>query len=200
LPKIFDPYFTSKPGANGLGLTTAYSIVKRHNGHISVQSQVGFGTILDVYLPAAEDAVPQTTEETPLTFAGTGKILAMDDEEMIRGLLQQILPRMGYTVEVASDGHEAIELYRQAMDAGEPFDAVILDLTVPGAMGGKETIDRLRQMDATVKAIVSSGYSNDPIMSDYQKYGFSSVVAKPFSLQALGKALAGLLARDQDIT
>ena len=195
LPKIFDPYFTSKPEGNGLGLTTAYSIIKRHGGHISVQSQVAVGTIFDVYLPAAAEGAPKATAETPHVFTGTGKILAMDDEEMIRDLLQQMLPRMGYTVEVARDGKEAIELYRRGMDSGEPFDAVILDLTVPGAMGGKETVDRLRRMDATVKAIVSSGYSNDPIMSDYQKYGFSGVVAKPFNLRSLGKTLAELFAK-----
>ena len=124
----------------------------------------------------------------------------MDDEEMIRDLLQHMLPRMGYTVEVARDGNEALELYRQAMDSDQPFDAAILDLTVPGAMGGKETVNRMRRMDARVKAIVSSGYSNDPIMSDYQKYGFSGVVEKPFNMRSLGNALAALLAKVQDIT
>jgi PAS domain S-box-containing protein len=201
LSNIFDPYFTSKPEGNGLGLTTAYSIVKRHEGHISVQSQMGVGTRFDVYLPAAaENGAPKTTEEMSRALTGMGKILAMDDEEMIRGLFQHMLPRMGYTVEVARDGNDAIESYRRAMESGEPFDAVILDLTVPGAMGGKEALDRLRRMDATVKAIVSSGYSNDPIMSDYQKYGFSGVVAKPFNLRSLGKALAELLARDQGLS
>jgi CheY-like chemotaxis protein len=200
LPKIFDPYFTSKPEGSSLGLSTAYSIVKRHEGHISVQSQVQVGTVFDVYLPAAADAAAKTTEETPRAFTGTGKILAMDDDEMIRDLLRQMLLRIGYTDEVARDGNEAIELYRHAMDSGDPFDAVILDLTVPGAMGGKEAIDRLRRIDASVKAIVSSGYSNNPIMSDYQNYGFSGVVAKPFNIQALGKTIAELLAKGRDIT
>ena len=193
LPAVFDPYFTSKPKGNGLGLSTAYSIIKRHGGHITVQSQVGVGTSVSVYLPATAEGPPKTTEETPRESAGKAKILAMDDDEMIRDLLQQMLLRMGYTVEVARDGDEAIELYGRAMDTGEPFDAVILDLTVPGAMGGKETLDKLRQMDATVKAIVSSGYSNDPIMSDYQKYGFKGVVAKPYNFQGLADTIAGLL-------
>jgi PAS domain S-box-containing protein len=193
LPAVFDPYFTSKPGGTGLGLSTAYSIIKRHGGHITVQSQVGIRTTFDVYLPAAGEEAPQTAEETPRAFEGKGKILAMDDDEMIRDLLQQMLVRMGYTVEVARDGNEAIELYSRAMDSGKSYDAVILDLTVPGAMGGREALHRLRRMDATVKAIVSSGYSNDPIMSDYQKYGFNGVVAKPFNFQALAETIAGLL-------
>ena len=117
----------------------------------------------------------------------------MDDEEMIRKLLEVMLVRMGYTVEVVSDGNEALELYRRALNSGEPYDAVILDLTVPGAMGGKDALDGLRRMDSGVKAIVSSGYSNDPIMSDYQAYGFSAAVAKPFDLQTLGKVLSDLL-------
>ena len=138
-------------------------------------------------------------DDTPGPLTGTGKILAMDDEEMIRDLLRQMLSRLGYAVELARDGNEAIDLYRRAMDSGEPFDAVILDLTVPGAMGGTETILKLRLMDANVKAIVSSGYSNDPVMSDYKKYGFSGVVTKPYNIEALGRALEELLTRGQDI-
>jgi PAS domain S-box-containing protein len=195
LPKIFDPYYTSKPKGNGLGLTTAYSIVKQHQGHISVQSQEKVGTTFDIYLPAAGGEVPPLPNETARPLTGTGKILAMDDEEMIRDLLQQMLSRLGYAVELARDGNEAIDLYRSAMDSGEPFDAVILDLTVPGAMGGTETILKLRLIDANVKAIVSSGYSEDPVMADYKKFGFSGVVVKPYNLEALGKTIAELLSR-----
>ncbi len=117
----------------------------------------------------------------------------MDDEAMIQRLIQQMLQQIGYEVELANNGEETIELYRQARAAGKPFDAVILDLTVPGAMGGKEAVGRLRDIDANVKAIVSSGYSNDPVMSNYEEYGFCGVVEKPYSLQKLGEALEEIL-------
>jgi len=191
--KIFDPYFTSKENGSGLGLTTAYSIIKRHDGHITVDSQVGIGTIFNVYLPSSKEELQKKAEDARIDIQGKGKILAMDDEEMIRSLIQEMLDRMGYKVELASDGEEAIGLYQRAKEAGEPFDAVILDLTVPGAMGGKETIGRLCQIDANVKAIVSSGYSIDPVMSNYEKYGFCGVVEKPYNLQKLGETLSQIL-------
>jgi CheY-like chemotaxis protein len=191
--KIFDPYFTSKENGSGLGLTTAYSIIKRHDGHITVDSQVGIGTIFNVYLPSSKEELQKKAEDARIDIQGKGKILAMDDEEMIRSLIQEMLDRMGYKVELASDGEEAIGLYQRAKEAGEPFDAVILDLTVPGAMGGKETIGRLCQIDANVKAIVSSGYSIDPVMSNYEKYGFCGVVEKPYNLQKLGEILKEII-------
>ena len=193
LNKIFDPYFTSKENGSGLGLTTAYSIIKRHKGHITVDSQIGYGTTFNVYLPTSKGQLRKQTEDAIVDIQGSGKILAMDDEEMIRELMQQMLQRMGYEVELAMDGEEAIGLYRQALEAGKPFDAVILDLTVPGAMGGKEAIGRLCGIDANVKAIVSSGYSADPVMSNYKEYGFCGVVEKPYNLQKLGETLNQIL-------
>ena len=195
LNKIFDPYFTSKPNGNGLGLTTAYSIIKKHGGHIAVKSQVGIGTTFTVYLPSSKEKLLQKTEDRHPTISGKGKILAMDDEEMIRDLICHMLNRLGYEIEVARHGEEAIQLYRSAKESGQPFDAVILDLTVPGGMGGKEAIEKLRKLDSNVKAIVSSGYSNDPIMSEYKKYGFSGVVVKPFNMQNIGEALNAILDR-----
>lgn len=193
LNKIFDPYFTTKQDGTGLGLATAYSIIKRHDGHIGVKSQLGVGTTFTVYLPSSKadaiDAVENRRDPVP----GGGKVLAMDDEDMIRDLIRHMLHRMGYEAEVARDGEEAVHLYRQALEEGRPFDAVILDLTVPGAMGGKETLDKLQAIDPNVKAIVSSGYSNDPILSNYKKYGFSGVVTKPFNLQNLGETLKSVL-------
>ena len=193
IQKIFDPYFTSKENGTGLGLTTAYSIIKRHNGHITVDSKEGTGTTFRVYIPSSREEIREKTEIEKIDLQGRGKILAMDDEEMIRNLMQQMLHRMGYEVELANDGAQAIGLYQRAIEAGEPFDAVILDLTVPGAMGGKEAIARLCEIDANVKAIVSSGYSIDPVMSKYQEYGFSGVVEKPYNLQKLGKTLNEIL-------
>ena len=193
LNKIFDPYFTSKENGSGLGLTTAYSIITQHDGHITVDSQVGIGTTFTVYLPSSKEEFREKAERTSMSIQGKGKILAMDDEPMIQRLIQQMLRQIGYEVELANNGEKAIGLYRRAIAAGKPFDAVILDLTVPGAMGGKEAVGRLREIDANVKAIVSSGYSNDPVMSNYEEYGFSGVVEKPYNLKKLGEALEEIL-------
>jgi PAS domain S-box-containing protein len=193
LNKIFDPFFTSKKHGSGLGLTTAFSIIKRHDGHIAVESQVGVGTSFKVYLPSSNKDFQQKDENAIIDIQGEGKILVMDDEEMIQTIVQQMLHQIGYEVELANDGQEAIELYQEALNAGKPFDMVILDLTVPGAMGGKEAIARLCIIDANIKAIVSSGYSNDPVMSNYEEYGFSGVVEKPYNLQKLGETLNKVL-------
>ena len=193
LNKIFDPYFTSKKNGSGLGLTTAYSIIKKHEGHITVDSQVGIGTKFSVYLPSSKEEIREKAAGAMVDIQGKGKILAMDDEEMIRSLIQEMLHRIGYEVELANDGAEAIGLFRRAIEAGRPFDAVILDLTVPGAMGGKETIGRLREIDKNIKAIVSSGYSIDPVMSNFKEHGFCGVVEKPYNLQKLGETLNQIL-------
>ncbi len=193
LNKIFDPYFTSKKNGSGLGLTTAYSIIKKHEGHITVDSQVGIGTKFSVYLPSSKEEIREKAEGARIDLKGKPRILAMDDEEMIRSLIQEMLHRMGYEVELAKDGEEAIDLYRRAIETGRPFDAVILDLTVPGAMGGKEAIGRLCEIDENVKAIVSSGYSIDPVMSNFKEHGFCGVVEKPYNLQKLGETLNQIL-------
>jgi PAS domain S-box-containing protein len=189
LPKIFDPYFTTKQRGIGLGLATAYSIIKGHNGHITVESQLGVGTTVHVYLPASKEEFLRNGEKQRRPTVGTGKILLMDDEEMIRSTAKDILRHIGYTAEVACDGAEAIELYARAKEAGESFDAVILDLTVPGGLGGKETIRRLREVDPEVVAIVSSGYSTDPILSNFTTYGFCGVIAKPYRIEELNQVL-----------
>jgi PAS domain S-box-containing protein len=189
LPRIFDPYFTTKHKGSGLGLASAYAIVKKHHGHIAVESTPGVGTTFHIHLPAVDQQVtPQPKEDREL-LVGTGKILVMDDEEMVREVLGRLLVRLGYEPEFARDGGEAIELFVQAQRSGQAFASVILDLTVPGGMGGKETMARLLEIDPQVKAIVSSGYSDDPIMADFQKYGFSGVIAKPYKISELGKIL-----------
>ncbi len=185
--KVFDPYFTTKPAGTGLGLSTSYSIVKNHNGYITVESEPGAGATFSIYLPASEKLLDKKIIERPIP--GKGKVLLMDDEELIRKAAGLMLSDLGYEAEFASDGHEAIEAYKRAKAAKRPFDTVIIDLTIPGGMGGKETIKKLAELDPKVKAIVSSGYSNDPIMAEFLKYGFCDVVEKPYTLEELSHAL-----------
>ena len=193
LPRIFDPYFTTKQQGSGLGLASAYAIIKKHHGHIVVQSKPGGGTTFFIYLPAVEQpAAPQPAEDREL-LVGTGNILVMDDEDIVRQVLGKLLARLGYAAEFARDGGEAIEMFLQAQGSGQAFAAVILDLTVPGGMGGKETMARLLEIDPRVKAVVSSGYSDDPIMAEFAKYGFSDVIAKPYRISELGKVLHNVI-------
>ena len=191
--KIFDPFFTTKQKGSGLGLATTYSIIKRHEGHIEVESEVGVGSTFHVYLPASGKKLSTQRKSEEAAIPGSGRVLIMDDEETIRMVAGIALSNLGYSVQTACDGNAAIELYRQAMESGRPFDAVIIDLTIPGGMGGKETIAGLTQIDPEVKAIVSSGYSNDPIMAEYWKHGFKGFVPKPYKVQQLSKALHELL-------
>jgi PAS domain S-box-containing protein len=193
LPKVFDPYFTTKHKGSGLGLTVAYSIIDKHNGRMTVESEHGHGTTFTIYLPASEKTASQPADEEKRLFTGKGKILVMDDEEFIRDVAIQMLSKIGYEASVANDGNEAVEMYRQAQKSGEPFDAVIVDLTVPGGMGGKEAIQKLKKLDPNVKALVSSGYSNDPIMSNFRDYGFQGVVKKPYRIQDMSGALRSVI-------
>jgi PAS domain S-box-containing protein len=193
LTNIFDPYFTTKQTGSGLGLATAYSIVRNHHGHIAVMSSLGVGTTFYVYLPAVDRQVAKPPDKEREILTGQGRILLMDDEAMVRKLLDSMLTHLGYEVELAKDGAEALHLFLQAREAGRAFDAVILDLTVPGGMGGKEAIQELLKIDSRIKAIVSSGYSHDSIMSEFDQYGFSGVIAKPYSISALSKVLNEVL-------
>jgi signal transduction histidine kinase/ActR/RegA family two-component response regulator len=189
LQQIFDPYFTTKKHGSGLGLATVHSIVKKHLGHISAESTPGQGTTFHIWLPAAEAApgpadVPDRT--APLSAAtGSARILFMDDEETIRRLGASILGRVGYDVKTVNDGAEAVREYAAAREAGQPFALVILDLTIPGGMGGRQAVEQLRKLDPDVKAIVSSGYSNDLVLSNYQAHGFQGMVSKPYEIADL---------------
>jgi CheY-like chemotaxis protein len=196
LQKIFDPYYTTKQKGSGLGLAVAYSIVKRHNGYIDVRSIPGKETTFNIYLPASSRNVLAEKEFREKVHRGEGKILVMDDEKMVRDVVGSMLGILGYKTELAKDGVEAIELYKKAKQSGQPFDAVIMDLTVPGGMGGKEAIQKLVEIDPEVKAIVSSGYSDDPVMADFKKYGFSNIAAKPYNIRDLGKALYKIIKKE----
>ena len=193
--KIFDPYFTTKEKGTGLGLATVYSILKRHDGLVTVESEIGKGTIFHLYLPASAKRAPSKGSDTTILTRGSasGRILVMDDESAIRTLLTAILKHFGYDTTTVRDGAEAIREYKEARDKGRPYSAVIMDLTIPGGMGGKETIRALREIDPMIKAIVSSGYSNDPVLAEYQKYGFVARVEKPYRMQELGKTLREIL-------
>jgi PAS domain S-box-containing protein len=195
LPKIFDPYFTTKQKGNGLGLATSYAIVRKHEGSIFVESKLGVGSTFHIYLPASRNKNAKQIGSDVKTLQGEGRILIMDDVEAIREVATSMLQSLGYTTADASDGVEVLELYREAMETGKPFDAVILDLTVPGGMGGLETVKNLLRMDPTAKVIVSSGYSNDGIMADYKVHGFSDVVPKPYNLKQFGDAVGRLLSK-----
>ncbi|MDJ0884861.1 MAG: PAS domain S-box protein, partial [Desulfobacterales bacterium] len=198
LRKVFDPYFTTKQKGSGLGLAVAYSIIEKHAGKLSIDSELGIGTTIHIHLPAAKGPAAAPLPTSDDLIKGKGRILVMDDEEFIRTLAQDMLSTLGYKVKTARDGEDAVASYIEARDAGQPFDAVILDLTVPGGMGGKETIAQLRERDPAVKAIVSSGYSNDPVIANYARYGFQAAVKKPYRLQEISKALHSLLTPPED--
>lgn len=190
LDRVFDPYFTTKQKGSGLGLAICYSIFKNHRGSISVESTLGVGSTFDIYLPVHD--VPTLGERRnieDMTTAIGGNVLVMDDEEAILEIVGDILAYHGFTVDFARDGEEAICLYQE-----REYDAVILDLTVPGGMGGREAMKELLRIDPMIRAIVSSGYSNDPIMSDFRQYGFKNVIAKPYDLEELGEVLRSVIA------
>ncbi|MBN2077954.1 MAG: PAS domain S-box protein [Spirochaetes bacterium] len=189
IPKVFDPYFTTKAGGNGLGLTSTFSIIKRHDGYISVESFPGSGTSFSIYLPSTDsgDVEVKGVEESPAHL--TGKVLFMDDDEAVNATAMKMLEHLGFKVEIAHDGGQAVGLYERSLDIGEPFDVVILDLTIPGGMGGKKTLERLMALDDGVRAVVSSGYSTDLVMANYRDYGFKGVIAKPYRIDELSRVL-----------
>jgi len=195
IPKIFDPYFSTKQRGNqkgmGLGLTICRSIIQKHGGMILVDSQLGRGTTFEIYLPALPLASLRKSEQER-TFSGKGRILVMDDEEMVRTMCGSILGRLGYEVELAENSQKAIEVYQTAQADGRPFNAVLLDLTVKGGMGGLGTIQELLKINPRVKAIVTSGYDQDPIMQHAEQYGFKAALIKPFQISELKEALAKL--------
>jgi len=190
VPRIFDPYFTTRGNSRGLGLASAYSVVRKHEGQISVDTQAGRGSTFQIYLPASlKTVVAPAPDADQKRFFGQGRILVMDDEADILMLAGEMLKSMGYEVEVAKEGGEALERYMAVKGTDNAFTAVITDLTVPEGMGGKECIRRLRELDPKVKAIVSSGYSLDPVMANFREYGFSGVIPKPYVIEELSRVL-----------
>jgi len=193
LQRAFDPYFTTKQQGSGLGLATCYSIIRKHGGKIRAASKLGVGSRFIISLPASlEDSV--LASDSPATvYRGNSSVLMMDDEDIILELSRAILGELGYTVECVENGKEAVELYQKRKDQGTPFSAVILDLTIPGGVGGREVIAELLKLDPDVKAIVSSGYSSDPVMANYRDYGFSAMLVKPYGAQEMSEVIGELL-------
>ncbi len=196
LGRIFDPYFTTKPGGTGLGLATAYAIVLKHGGNISVESTPGAGTAFTVDLPASLEAPLPHASDALAVHSGSERLLVMDDDPALRILFKAVLTQLGYDVQTAADGAEAIALYETTKAAGKGFDAVLLDLTVTGGMGGVEAATKLKELDPAIKLIVSSGYSDAPVMSHFADYGFDAVILKPWTVKEMSEVLRAVLVAD----
>ena len=197
LARVFEPYFTLKQPGGGFALATVYSIVRKHKGHVEVESAVGRGATFHVWLPALRGnsgAGPEEAAPVDLVQRLNARVLFMDDEPPIREMATDILGWLGCEVELAADGQEAVNLFRMARAQGRPFDVVVMDLTIPGGMGGLETLELLRTMDKNVKVIVSSGYSSDPILANHRQYGFRGRVAKPYDVTEFSRVLREVLA------
>ncbi|MEC7584727.1 MAG: ATP-binding protein, partial [Planctomycetota bacterium] len=191
IPSIFDPYFSTKEGGSGLGLATSSSIVKRHGGQLMAQSTEGHGTTMRFFIPATSAQVTDAATRPAREPANESfRVLVMDDEAQVRTVLGRMLEHLGHQPTFARDGEEALEVYAQALGEGRPIEVVLMDLTVPGGMGGQETIARLRHLDPRARAIVVSGYSNDPVLANHQDHGFCARLAKPVSIKDLAQALS----------
>lgn len=193
LQKIFDPYFSTKGASRGLGLAVCHSILIKHGGLISAESRPGEGTVMSLYFPAVSAAEIAAESAAPSLVTGSGSILIMDDNAAFARIFKRMLNQLGYQADSVEDGQSALESYRQAMNAGKPYDVVIMDLVIPGGMGGKETAARMKKLDPEVKAVISSGYSDNPVLVDYAANGFCGVLIKPYRLEEVSQTLRRLI-------
>lgn len=191
--RIFDPYFSTKKEGHGLGLSVVFSILKNHGGHIVVESEEGQGTCFVFYLPASGSTIESVVPDKKVIASGAGKILFMDDEKTVSTVAGRMLEMLGYEVKLAIDGAEVLEEYKSSLEAGVPYDLIIMDITVPGGMGGKEAIVKLLELDPGVQAIISSGYSNDPVMANFGKYGFCGRIVKPYKVEELSEVIEKII-------
>ena len=199
LERIFDPYFTTKPGGSGLGLAISHTIIAKHGGRITASSTPGGGSCFTIYLPVASGPVAEPMKPAPgkttrgAPAGGPAKILVLDDEEQLREIMRLILGRLGHQVLTAGEGREAVALYRQAMATAAPIDLTIMDLTIPGGMGGKEAVGEILALNPRAMVVVASGYSSDPVLANFRDYGFTAAIAKPFRLEEIARLLNELL-------
>ncbi|MFO0566135.1 MAG: PAS domain S-box protein [Polyangiaceae bacterium] len=193
LQRIFDPYFTTKSNGSGLGLAVAYSVVKSHFGSLEVDSQVERGSTFTLLLPACAMKVSSAPARARIHGSPTGKVLVVDDDPAVREVLVRLLTALGSTVVAVADGEAGVREYQEARKLGEPFALAIVDLTIPGGMGGREAVERIRAIDPEVKAVVSSGYSNDPVLAEYRAHGFCGVLPKPYKVSDLRRVLGEVL-------
>lgn len=195
--KIFDPYFTTKQKGNGLGLATTHSIINKHSGRITVDSQPGKGSVFTIYLPALEKTEEETVEksvaEISSSLSSSARILLMDDDEDVRKMLGKMLVELGFEVSYSVNGQEAIAKYQAAIECGRPYAVVITDLTIPGGMGGQEAAQEILKINPQAKIIVSSGYATDPVLANYTAYGFKGIVVKPYHFADLQEVLQKIL-------
>jgi PAS domain S-box-containing protein len=194
LDDIFDPFFSTRKGGSGLGLAIVHSIVRKHDGNIRVNSESGSGATFEIFLPANRTASVLQDGPAAVPGQGSGTVLVMDDEKMIRDMARLLLTHLGYDVVLAADGHEAVRMFRELREQGQPVVVTIMDLTIPGGMGGQQAVKEILSIDPAAKVIVSSGYSDDPVMAHYRDFGFRSAISKPFSLPELGRAVSEVLA------
>jgi CheY-like chemotaxis protein len=200
IPKIFDPYYTTKGMGSekgvGLGLAICFAIVRKHNGSISVESVQDRGSVFHINLPAYKHEISREAASTGKPARhDEGRVLLLDDEELVLEIGKELLEYLGYSVTTVQSGEEAVVLYKQAMALKSPFDAVILDLAIPGSLGGKEVMRELMRIDPDVKAIISSGYLTDPIVADYREYGFADVLTKPYDSNELDQKLKKVIGK-----
>jgi CheY-like chemotaxis protein len=193
LKKVFDAFFTTKRHGTGLGLATVLQVVRNHGGQIGVVSTVGTGTTFTIFLPRAGQPAEVEARRAPTLRFGTGRVLFMDDDEKICTLTGGMLETLEYKFDIAKKGEEALALYKRYLNIGRPYDAVIMDLTIIGGMGGEETFKKLREMDPDVRAIISSGYDSEDMARQYLDMGFCGYLTKPYRVMDLGRILKTVL-------